>query len=220
MSNENLLLEQCPTGSCGYGMLRGGGSCDGGNSSCANGRLAFFKTTNSDESKALENVTQRINDRLDALGAGPEGHKLSFLRTPIGIAVGWIQHPPNAEQQPPNPSYVRADEPGVVDELMIDRRVSPGDNSAAGAWEYQITSNGITCTPGTVATCWIGPFLLADPSAPYHPPEVRAAVEFIIDELNQLYKDAHGRKLALIRRDGAMGLAWVMQQSQPAQMAV
>ena len=216
---HEILLEQCPTGSCGYGVKGGGGDCDGGNSSCANAKLAPPDSTFGDESNVLKSVTERINDKLAGIGAGPEGFKLSFLRTPIGIGLGWIRHLPNAEQQPPNPEYLRAEDPGVVDELMIDRRVSPGDSSAAGTWEYHMTDNGVICTPGTVATCWLGPFLVADPNSSYHPPAVREAAQFIIDELKQLDKEAHGRKLALIKRGGGMMLAWVAQQGQSAPTA-
>jgi hypothetical protein len=210
---------QCPTGSCGYGMLQGDGPCDPGTSSCANARLAPPDSIFGADSDALKSVTEKINDRLAGLGADADGRKLSFLRTPIGIAVGWLRHLPDADQQPPDPKYLRADDPGVVDELMIDRRISPGDNSAYGTWEYQITDDGVICTPGAEASCWLGPFLVADTNAPYHPPPVRQAVEFIIDELNQLEKDAQGRKLALIKRGEGMMLAWVVQQGHPASTA-
>lgn len=219
MSNGDL--PQCPTGSCGYGMLKGDGPCDPGTSSCANGRLAPPDAIFGADSYALKNVTERINDRLARLGPDPDGRKLSFLRTPIGIAVGWLRHVPDSEQHQPNPDYIRADDPRVVDELMIDRSVSPGDRSAAGTWEYQVTDDGIvTCTPGPEANCWLGPFLVADTHAPYHPPAVREVVEFMIDELNQLSKDAQGRKIALIRRGEGVMLAWVTQQGQSAPMTV
>ena len=82
-----------------------------------------------------------------------------------------------------------------------------------------MTDVGIICRRGAVATCWLGPFLVADENSDYHPTEVRKTVEFIIDELNQLEKDADGRKLALIQKDGGMMLAWVRQQGQTAPTA-
>jgi hypothetical protein len=219
MSNEIFLLEECPTGSCGFGVKGGGGDCDGGNSSCANAKLALPPATVDGQMDAIRQATQRINEKLASLGPGPDDHKLSFLRTPIGVAVGWIRHRPNAEQQPPNPEMIRTEDPRVIGELMIDLRVSPGDETAAGTWEHQVSDSGVVCRRGNTATCWLGPFLVADTNAPYHPPAVRKVVEFMIDELNQLEQYSGGRKLALIKSDDGMMLSWVTLQAQPAPTA-
>ena len=215
---SNGSQPECPTGSCGYGAQAGGSDCNGGDSSCANAKLDVPNQTNDYFTVRLQKVSNDINRVLAGLSPDPagQGRKLSFLRTPLGVTVGWVNHPPDTEQQGPIPGQVRADNPGVINALMIDTQFSQGDQTAEGKWTHQIANGQVTCSKGNDATCWIASFLVALPNAPYQPQNVQDAVVLIQGLMHGLSNEANGRKLVLMKTNDGMMLAWAVQQQTSA----
>lgn len=206
MSNGNPPPE-CPTGSCGYGILAGKGDCNGGDSSCANAH--FLAAMQSEYHTArLIALTNEINGVLDNLGQDPsgQGRKLSLLRTPRGVTLGWLRHGPHSSS--PDAKQARADDPRVISELMIDDEGTAENFCGPERCDYRMSTDGIICHPGEGATCWPAVFLEAAES-PYHPASVRQAVRQIKDMVSGVQDEANGRRLAILRTPAGMMLAWV-----------
>jgi hypothetical protein len=203
MSNGDL--PECPTGSCGYGALAGSGHCTAGGGDCAN---AFFKSldnTTEYHTALLQQATSQINSIFSGLGTDPQeqGRKLSMMRTPRGIALGWVRH----GDDPPEKTMISGDDPRVVDELMIDEVGAEGEMCAGRHCSFEIRNEEVFCFEHTETKCWVAVFLEARESD-YHPATVREAVKKIKQILSGVQTEAKGRKLSILRTSDGMMLAW------------
>ena len=81
---------KCSDGLCGWGA-KGDVGCDGGDGSCS---LAFFVDAENSEfhPAELQRATAELKKILDPLLQGPDGRKLSLLRTPYGTMLAWVKH--------------------------------------------------------------------------------------------------------------------------------
>ncbi len=102
---DQLLSSDCGGSLCGYAFSRDAGQtkdeiqfsvpsdggCDIGNGSCWQ---AYFVQARDSRfhPKELQEATERIKEILDPLVKGPDGRTLSFVHTPFGTLLAWIQH--------------------------------------------------------------------------------------------------------------------------------
>jgi len=201
---------QCPTGSCGYGAQAASGDCNGGDSSCANARFYIPETSFGFFPDSVRRVVLELNSIFDGLHEDPSGQKrdLSLLRTPRGIAVGYLRHDVNSG---PDPKQARADDPRVIEELRI---VDQGDQSTlcgGGRCGFDIVDDEVRCVSSDVATCWPATFLAAE-VCDYHPQNVADKMPEIKDLVASLAYEANGRILRLILTSDGPMLVWANYQ--------
>ena len=214
---SNGELPECPAGSCGYGAFQGNGHCNPGDGSCANARLVIKDNPTPYHTDAIMEASGQINDIFKGLGEDPRGigRKLSLLRTPRGVAVGWVHH--NVETAPDR-KLVGADDPRVINELMIDDIGADGEMCAGKRCSFEILNDEVVCFEHYEPTCWVASFLEARESD-YHPKAVREAVIRIKDIVARLAYEAGDRKLSLLSTADGMMLAWTQHSDEKAQQA-
>ena len=208
MSNGDQPI--CPTGSCGYGVEGTSGDCDTRDSSCANARFHIPETSTGFFPDSIRQVALGLNGIFDSLHEDPsgQGRDLSLLRTPRGIAVGYLRHNVKGD---PDPKKVRADDPRVIEELRI---VDQGDQSnvcGGGRCGFEIVDDEVRCVSSDVASCWPATFLAAE-VCNYHPQNVADKMQAIKDLVASLYHEANGRILRLVLTSNGPMLVWATYQ--------
>lgn len=85
--------QACGAGDCSYSVLRKRGilACQSGPGDCLSPILLEAQPSDFyDETAAA--TTARINEIIAGVPADRQGRKLSFLRTPYGLLLAWVQH--------------------------------------------------------------------------------------------------------------------------------
>lgn len=91
METETPLLH-CTSSTCDW-TLTGENFpvCVNGAGSCQNAKLLVAEVSNFHD-QVLADVTQQINALLQAIPPDPAGRKLSFMHSPLGTLLAWVQH--------------------------------------------------------------------------------------------------------------------------------
>ena len=91
METETPLLH-CTSSQCDW-TLTGENFpvCINGGGSCQHAKLLTAEVSDFHD-QALADVTRQINALLQAIPPDPAGRKLSFMHSPLGTLLGWVQH--------------------------------------------------------------------------------------------------------------------------------
>ena len=89
----DALASICSLTECSYNVKGGSVSCGPGGDSCT---LAYLQTADVSafHDSPIKDVTAIINEKLDKLAKKPPspGLQLSFLWTPRGVMLAWVNH--------------------------------------------------------------------------------------------------------------------------------
>jgi len=134
-----LELPDCTGGPCSYAVDRGVAACVPGDGSCRSAYL-IEGVESANHTKKLKHATRAINALLKSIKPGPSpDHKLSFLRTPRGVVLGWVRHGASDETIK---GWSRPDEDRVLNELGFSDLPPGSDDCGAGACRALRTYRG------------------------------------------------------------------------------
>lgn len=91
MVDELAHEGMCTGRSCSYNIDGGGVNCSSGVGSCFAAMMIPAQESDHHD-KALAEATKSINEILAKIPADPKGRKLSFLATPWGAHLAWVNH--------------------------------------------------------------------------------------------------------------------------------
>lgn len=195
------LESGCKNGICSYAAEGGDAECVSGDGSCRSAYL-IEGVESTHHTKKLKHATRAINSMLKSIKPGPSpNHKLSFLRTPRGVVLGWVNH--GASETPQG--WARPDEERVLSELGFSSVPPPDNDCTAGMCSYSFGRGA--CQPGG-GDCWAALFLEPDKLTKVHPESARNATKAIKAILKVTESEANGRKLALVHTDAGTILVW------------
>ena len=120
METETPLLH-CTSTNCDWALTgENFPVCINGGGSCQNAKLLVAEVSDFHD-QALAEVTQQINALLQAIPPDPAGRKLSFMHSPLGTLLGWVQHDGAGLTVEAAESAVRAtsDEAALVQSLRL-----------------------------------------------------------------------------------------------------
>jgi len=197
-----LELPDCTGGPCSYAVDRGVAACVPGDGSCRSAYL-IEGVESANHTKKLKHATRAINALLKSIKPGPSpDHKLSFLRTPRGVVLGWVRHGASDETIK---GWARPDEDRVLNELGFSDLPPGSDDCGAGACSYGFADG--KCQPGG-GDCWAASFLEPDQLTDVHSDSARNATRALNAILKVTESEANGRKHALVHTDAGTILVW------------
>lgn len=197
-----LELPNCNGGPCSYAAFAGDAACVPGDGSCQSAYL-IEGVESAHHTKKLKHATRAINALLKSIKPGPSpDHKLSFLRTPRGVVLGWVNH---GASEDTIKDWARPDQEQVLTELGFSSVPPPGNDCSAGMCSYSFTRGA--CQPGG-GDCWAAFFLEPDQLTEVHPASARDATKAVKAILKVTESEANGRELALVHTDAGTILVW------------
>lgn len=197
-----LELPDCNGGPCGYAALAGDAACIPGDGSCQNAYL-IEGAESPHHTKKLKHATRAINALFKSVKPGPSpDHKLSFLRTPRGVVLGWVSHRASEDT---TQGWARPDDEQVLSELGFSSVPPPSGDCSAGMCSYSFSKGA--CQPGG-GDCWAALFLEPDQLTKVHPESARDATKAVKAILKVTESEANGRELALVHTDAGTILVW------------
>lgn len=197
-----LELSDCGGGPCSYAAQLGVAACVPGDGSCRSAYLVEG-VESPNHTKKLKNATRAINALFKSIKPGPSpDHKLSFLRTPRGVVLGWVNHGASDDTIK---GWARPDEERVLNELGLSTVPPPDGDCAAGACSYSFSKGA--CQPGG-GDCWAALFLEPDKITEVHSESARDATKALKAILKVTESEANGRKHALVHTDAGTILVW------------
>lgn len=91
MGDELSLKGECGGRQCSYNITKSAIGCTSGDGSCFAALLLTAEESDFHD-KTLAAATLAIKKILDGIGADPQGRKLSFVKTNMGILLAWVEH--------------------------------------------------------------------------------------------------------------------------------
>ena len=197
-----IAFPDCNGGPCSYAVEGGFAACIPGDGSCRSAYLVEG-TESAHHTKKLKHATRAINALFKSVKPGPSpNHKLSFLRTPRGVVLGWVSHGASEETVK---GWARPDEERVLYELGYSTLPPPSGDCGAGMCSYAFTDGA--CQPGN-GDCWAAFFLEPDQITDVHSESARDATKAVKAILKVTESEANGRELALVHTDAGTILVW------------
>lgn len=99
MGNGFAESGDCVGKQCGYNIYEGTVGCSSGTGSCFEASVLSAEETYFHD-KTIADATTAIQAILENIPADPNGRKLSFLNTNMGVLLAWVEHgkpvPPGA----------------------------------------------------------------------------------------------------------------------------
>ena len=197
-----LAFPDCDGGPCSYAAEGGIAACIPGDGSCRSAYLVEG-TESAHHTKKLKHATRAINALFKSVKPGPSpNHKLSFLRTPRGVVLGWVNH---GASEGTIQGWARPDEERVLYELGFSMLPPPGSDCDAGLCSYSFSDGA--CQPGN-GDCWAAFFLEPDKTTEVHSESARDATKAVKAILKVTESEGNGRNLALVHTDAGTILVW------------